>query len=300
MSERAIHGIPLVLLAALALTVLSLPTGAAPVAAKDDTGHTITLAAPAQRIVSLAPHATELLYAAGAGEHVIGVVEYSNYPAQARRLPSVGSAAAFDMERIVALKPDLVIAWSSGNSAAQVARLRSLGMTIFESEPRDFSLLASNIERLAHLAGTDQTGKNAAAAFRARQSRIEGRYRQRPPVRVFYQIWHEPLMTLNDSHMASAIIRMCGGVNIFGNLTQLAPTVGVEDVVQADPEAIIGYSDETEKTPTSWRRFPKMTAVARNNLFAINPDWMSRPGPRILDGAEALCTHLETVRAKRK
>lgn len=289
-----------VLLGILALSFYTPLASAEAVSVKDDAGHTIKLAAPARRIISLAPHTTELLYAAGAGAQVIGVVEYSNYPPQAKQLPSIGSAAAFDLERIVAMKPDLLVAWSSGNSAAQIARLRSLGLTIFESEPHDFADVASNLERLAHLTGTDSIGNNAAAAFRTRQSQIEQRYQQRPPVRVFYQIWHDPLMTLNDKHMASAVVRMCGGVNIFGNLGPLAPTIGTEDVVRADPEAIMGYSDEVEKAPTSWRRFPKMIAVARGNLFAINPDWMSRPGPRILDGAEALCRQLESVRAKRK
>lgn len=265
----------------------------------DDAGNRLTLAAPARRIVSLAPHATELLYAAGAGEQVVGVSEFSDHPPQARQLPGVGSAAALDLERIVALKPDLVVAWSSGNSAAQIARLKNLGIPVFESEPRDFATIAGNIERLAQLAGTESAGRAAAAKFRARLDSLAERHAQSAPVRVFYQIWDKPLMTLNDMHMASAVLRLCGGRNVFGGLKQLAPTVGVEDVVRIDPEAIIGGTSKDNNALSSWRRFPKMTAVARGNLFVADPDLLTRPGPRIIDGAGQICRLLETARARR-
>lgn len=297
MRARARNGASLVLLGALLLVSQVLH---AAVSVQDDAGHTVSLAAPAHRILSLAPHATELLFAAGAGEYVAGVIEYSDYPPQASHLPSVGSAAALDLERISALQPDLIVAWSSGNSAAQIARLRALHFTVFESEPHDFAGIASSMEKLAHLAGTDAAGHDAAERFRARQRQLEKTYSKRSPVRVFYQIWAKPLMTLNDSHMASAIIRLCGGVNIFGQLGPLAPTIGLEAVLQGDPEAIITDSKDTSTAASGWQRFPKMTAVARGNLFAVNPDWMSRPGPRVLDGAEALCRDLESARAKRK
>lgn len=280
------------------LLLISPALHAAAVSVQDDAGHAVKLSTPARRILSLAPSTTELLFAVGAGAYVMGVVDYSNYPPQASQLPSVGSAAALDMERIVALQPDLIVAWRSGNSAAQIARLRALHFTVFESEPRDFAAIATNMERLAHLAGTDAIGHAAAEAFRTHQRQLAQTYSRRAPVRVFYQIWDKPLMTLNDSHMASAVIRLCGGVNIFGKLGPLAPTVGLEAVMQADPEAIIDDSASTANS--SWQRFPHMTAVARGNLFAINPDWMSRPGPRVLDGAEALCRDLDSARARRK
>ena len=205
------------------LVLLPVPAPAA-VSAPDDAGHIVTLSAPARRIVSLAPHATELLYAVGAGASLVGVIEYSDYPPEARRIASVGSAAAFDIERIIALKPDLVVTWSSGNPAAKIVKLRSLGITVFESEPRDFENIASLLERLARLAGTDPIGQAAAKAFRTRLKTIAATYRHRPPVRVFYQIWNTPLMTLNDTHMVSAALRLCGGKNVFGKLPQLAPS----------------------------------------------------------------------------
>ncbi|RJG01455.1 cobalamin-binding protein [Noviherbaspirillum sedimenti] len=265
----------------------------------DDAGRTLALSTPARRIVSLAPHATELLYAAGAGEQVVGVSEFSDYPQKARQVPRIGGGGALDLERIVALKPDLVVAWRSGNSAVQIARLKNLGIPIFESEPRDFAAIASNIERLAQLAGTETAGHAAASAFRARLDLLSTRFAGRAPVRVFYQVWDKPLMTLNGQHMVSAVMRLCGGRNIFDSLPQLAPMVGVEAVVRADPEVIMGDSAERNNAPSAWRRFPKMTAVERGNLFVIDPDLLTRPGPRIIDGAEQMCQQLETARSKR-
>nr|WP_092439711.1 cobalamin-binding protein [Collimonas sp. OK607] len=269
------------------------------VTVRDDAQHKVVLAQPAHRIVSLAPHATELLFAAGAGAYVIGVSDYSDYPPAARQILSVGSSSALDIERIVALKPDLVVAWSSGNSASQVARLRALGIPVFESEPRQLDAVASSLVRLSQLAGTEDSGMAAAASFKARLAQLDATYRQRPTVRVFYQIWKKPLMTLNDSHMVTNVIRLCGGENVFGKLPQLAPTVSTEAVLQANPEVIFA-ADGGTSPGASWQRFPQLAAVAGNNLFTLTPNWMSRPGPRILDGAAELCEKLELARSRRR
>jgi iron complex transport system substrate-binding protein len=271
---------------------------AAPVTVQDDARHTVTLPQPAHRIVSLAPHATELLFAAGAGGYVVGASDYSDYPPAAKQLPSVGSSSALDIERIAALKPDLAIAWSSGNSASQLARLRALGIPVFESEPRQLEAIASSLQRLAQLAGVPDNGAAAAKAFNARLAQLTATYQQRPPVRVFYQIWQKPLMTLNGKHMVSSVIRLCGGENVFGQLPQLAPTVSTEAVLAANPEVIFA-ADGGNAPDTGWRRFPTLAAVAGSNLFTLTPDWMSRPGPRILDGAAELCQKLDLARSRR-
>lgn len=266
---------------------------------QDDAQHAVVLRQPAHRIVSLAPHATELLFAVGAGAYVIGVSDYSDYPPAAKQILSVGSSSALDIERIVALKPDLVVAWRSGNSASQIARLRALGIPVFESEPRQLDTVASSLLRLSQLAGTEDNGTAAATAFKTRLAQLDATYRQRPTVRVFYQIWKKPLMTLNDSHMVASVIRLCGGENVFGKLPQLAPTVSTEAVLQANPEVIFAV-DGGSSPSTSWRRFPQLAAVAGNNLFTLTPNWMSRPGPRILDGAAELCRKLELARSRRR
>ncbi len=272
------------------------PPASAIVSVVDDAGRTVTLAAPARRIVSLAPHATELVYASGAGAALVGVSEYSTYPPEAGKLPSVGGVSALDLERVIALKPDLVVVWGSGNSATQIARLRQIGVPVFESEPRSFDMVATSLERLAILGGTDVIGRKAASAFRNRLSTIEKTYRHRPTVSVFYQIWRTPLMTLNGDHLVSSGLQLCGGRNIFADLPQLAPTVGIEAVVKADPDTIIASSGAKDDALHHWRRFDGMRAVKRGNLYTVNGELMNRAAPRVLDGVEALCKVLEKAR----
>lgn len=285
-------------MACAALMSLALPPAMAALSVTDDTGRKVTVQAPARRIVSLAPHTTEMLFAAGAGAYVVGVTEYSDYPPEARRIPSVGSGVSLDLERIVALKPDLVVGWNNGKAAAQLARLEPLGIPVFKSEPYSFATIASSIERLARLAGTDAAGTSAARAFRVHLQRLQETYQGRRKVRVFYQIWRSPLMTLNGTHLVSSALNLCGGENVFAGLPQLAPTVDIESVLKADPEAIIASSGGEDDAFDTWRRFANMQAVARGNLLTIDGDVLNRSGPRILDGVEMLCKELDTVRRK--
>ncbi|EJM99196.1 cobalamin-binding protein [Herbaspirillum sp. YR522] len=288
--------------AALALSAagMSALAGAATAAVTvtDDLGQPVTLQQPAHRIVSLAPHATELLFAAGAGERLVGASNFSDYPAAAARLPSVGSYAAFDLERVLALKPDLVVAWHSGNKPAQLARLREHGIPVFESQPTDFDMIADSMQRLAQLAGDAERGRRAAEEFRARWQTLQQRYRGRSQVSVFYQIWSQPLMTLNGQHMVSSVLRLCGGSNIFGQLPQLAPTVSVEAVIAADPQVILGPSDGGDQPLERWRKYPRMQAVSRGQLYTVNADWLNRAGPRVLLAAEEVCAKLELARGR--
>lgn len=278
----------------LAASVLLCAAARAEVMVVDDAGRRIMLPAPAVRIVSLAPHATELLFAAGAGSRVVGVSDYSDFPAEARQLPSVGGNLQLDLERIVALKPDLVIAWKSGNSPKQIARLRALGLTVFESEPRQFDDVASSLERLGTLAGSAQ-GQAQAERFRQQLAALREQYAGRSPVTVFYQIWPSPLMTLNDKHIVSEAIRLCGGRNVFGPLAVLAPTVSREAVVRADPQAIF-VSDERGDAFDRWRNFRNMKAVRSGHLFRIDGGVMNRAGPRLAEATRMLCERIDQAR----
>ncbi|AYH45650.1 cobalamin-binding protein [Azoarcus sp. DN11] len=269
---------------------------------RDDTGHELRLARPAERIVSLAPHVTELLYAAGAGAHVVGAVAYSDFPEAARKLPRVGGYSNVDMEAIAALKPDLVIAWKSGNRDSHLDKLAALGIPVYMSEPRRLEDVAHSLENIGRLAGTDKAARAAADAFRARKAALAERYSQRPRVRMFYQIWNKPLMTINDEHLISDVIRLCGGENVFGGLSELAPTIGVESVLAADPEVIVasGMGEARPDWLDYWKRWPKLAAIARDNLYFIPPELIQRHTPRILDGATMLCEQLEDARRKRR
>lgn len=286
---------------AIALLFIAV-TVRADLAVPDATGASIRLAAPARRIVSLAPHITELLYAAGAGGKLVGNVDYGDYPPQAKALPKVGGSSQLDLEAIVALKPDLVVAWKSGNAPAVLARLKAMGVTVYVSEPNRIEDVAVDIERYGRLAGTEAVARPAAAAFRTRYQDLKTRFGRRPKVDVFYQIWKQPLMTVNDKQIISDVIRLCGGRNIFAGLPVLAPTVTVEAVIAADPEAIVasGMGDERPEWLDDWRRWKSITAVARDNLYFIPPQEIQRHTLRLLDGAEKLCFVLEAARAKRE
>ncbi len=266
------------------------------VSVTDDSGHVLNLPRPAERIVSLAPHATELLFAAGAGSKLVGVSEFSDFPPQASQLPSVGSSMQLDLERIVALKPDLIIAWRSGNHARQLERLRKLGYVVFDSEPRRLEDIARTLERFGTLAGSEQ-GRSAARAFRERQEVLRQHYTGKAPVRVFYQIWPSPLMTLNDKHIVSDALALCGGVNVFGKLPQLAPTISREAVVAAAPEAIFA-SDERNESWDRWRALRRLPAVRLGNLYRVDGAVMNRASPRMLDATESLCGQIDDARTK--
>ncbi|APR03337.1 cobalamin-binding protein [Thauera chlorobenzoica] len=287
--------------AALALLCgLGLPA-AAQVDITDDSGHRLVLKGPAQRIVSLAPHVTEILFAAGAGDKVVGVVAYSDYPEAARKLPQVGGYTQIDLEAIAALRPDLVIGWPSGNRSAPLEHLRALGIPVYLNEPRSLDAVAHSLEQFGRLAGSEAPAQAAATAFRERRAALAARYRERPAVRTFYQIWDRPLMTVNDEHLIADVIRLCGGRNVFGQLSQLAPTIGVEAVLAADPEAIVasGMGEGRPEWLDQWKRWPQLEATRRDNLFFIPPERIQRHTPRILDGAQLLCEQLEQARARR-
>ncbi|THF56205.1 cobalamin-binding protein [Pseudothauera rhizosphaerae] len=287
---------------ALAALLLCAPLAAAEIRLTDATGHELVLPGPAQRIVSLAPHITEVLFAAGAGDKVVGVVAYSDYPEAARRLPQVGSYTKVDLEAVAALRPDLVVGWVSGNPPANLDKLRALGIPVFVSEARNLADVATSLETVGRLAGTEAVAHAAAESFRARRAALAARYGARPTVRMFYQIWDRPLMTINGTHVISDAIRLCGGENVFAGLGPLAATIGVEAVLAADPEAIVasGMGEERPEWLEQWRNWPNLTAAATGNLFFIPPQLIQRHTPRLLDGAEQLCVHLEQARARRE
>ncbi|HCX33663.1 MAG TPA: cobalamin-binding protein [Rhodocyclaceae bacterium] len=289
---RATTMLPLLLAAAPAFAALAL---------LDDSGRTVRLARPAARIVSLAPDITENLFAIGAGARVVGTVEFSNFPDAARRIARIGSSERIDAEAVAALTPDLIIAWESGNIAADLARLKALGLPVFVTQPHRIEDIPAELERLGELAGTPEAARIRAAQFRSRLAALRTRYGARPRVTIFYEVWNRPLMTVGGRQVISDAIRVCGGENVFGTLEQLAAAVSIEAVLAAAPEAIVASGMDAERPEwlDEWRRWPGLAAVARGNLFFVPPDLIQRHTPRILDGIERLCVHLETARARR-
>lgn len=286
-----------ILLSGLALAGLA----HADLAFKDDTGQEIRLKAPARRIVALAPHIAESLYAAGAGDKLVGTVDYSDYPPEAKKVARVGGYSRIDLEAVASLKPDLVLAWESGNSLPQVDKLRALGLTVHVAQPNTIDNVADQLEKLGQLAGSEAAARAAAERFRQRLATLREANAGKPPVRVFYQIWKTPLMTVGGPQIISDAIKLCGGDNVFGHLSKMAPTVSVEAVLEANPEAIVatGMGDARPEWLHDWDKWTQLAAVKRDNLFHINPDIMQRHTPRILDGTEKLCAHLDTARRHR-
>jgi len=270
----------------------------AEVRVSDDMGEAVALAQPARRIVSLAPHATELLFAAGAGGYVVGAAEYSDYPPKAGEIPRVGGAQGLDLEAIVALRPDLVVAWPSGNPAHQIERLRRLGVAVYASEPRRIEDVADSVERLGRLAGTEAQATRAAAEFRRRHARLHARRYTGAPLRVFYQILDEALITVNGRHLISDVIRLCGGENVFADLALAAARIDIEAVVRLDPDVIVAGGEDPlwRAWRARWGRWPALRAVRKSDLYLIPPDAIHRLGPRILDGAEQVCAALDQAR----
>ncbi len=267
----------------------------------DDRGVAVRLAAPAARIITLAPHLAEIVFAAGAGARLAGVARFSDFPPAASALPEVGDAARVDAERVLALKPDLVLAWRSGNQAADIARLEALGMTVFVTEPKRLADIPRLMRAVGALAGSAAAAAGAAAAFEQEVDVLRRRYAARPPVRVFYEIWHRPFITVNGEHFISDVIALCGGVNVFARAPVLTPTVSLEAVLTARPEAVVGGSSAASAADfvAQWRAEP-VTALSAIPVAFVPADSIQRAGPRLAAGAAAICAELERVRARRR
>lgn len=272
---------------------------AQPISVIDDDRRTVTLTQPAQRIISLAPSLTELLYAAGAGAQVVGVSEYSDFPPEAARLPVIGRYDLLNMEAIVALAPDLIVAWRSGNPRSAVQSLIELGLNVYVAEPTTIASIADHIERFATLAGTLPSGMAAARDFREQLTRLSDTYQSRTSVSVFYQVWNEPLISVGGNELINDIIRLCGGSNIFDDLG-LAPKVSEEAVLLRNPQVIIASGMDAARPAwlDDWLRWPQLRAVANDDLYFVPPDLVQRHSLRVLSGTQQTCEHIEAARIR--
>ncbi|MDY7548704.1 cobalamin-binding protein [Glaciimonas sp. GNP009] len=288
-----------VLLISVQLSVIVNASGAA-IIVKDDAGNIITLAQPALRVVTMAPHITELIFAAGGGSRIVGTVKYSDYPVAAKSIPRIGDNSLLDIERLIALKPDLLVVWRHNSADRQLEQLRKLGIPLFYSDPRKLRDIPDSIIRLGRLLGTTGDAEKEAAALGEKIDALAFKYQKRPRVRVFYQVWSRPLYTLNGSQIVSDAINVCGGENIFAHLSVTAPVVNIEAVLVENPEVLIsGQRKDDESDLDYWRSYSGLLAVHRNNLFGIDADLMNRAGPRLIDGTVVLCEKLALARSRR-
>lgn len=287
--RRRAAAVPALLAAAVAM--------AAPVSVRDDADQTLTLAAPARRVVSLGPHLAELVAAAGGVDRLVGVMRYSDHPPEVTRLPMVGDAFALNLELIAALKPELLLVWRSGINPRQQQRLQGLGLPVFGSEITDVAGLADTLRRLGRLMGTEPVAETAARQVEERWQALRRHYAGRAPVRVFYQLWHEPLMTVNRGHLIDQAITACGGVNVFGGQPALTPAVSWEAAVAANPQLVItGASRDEPARLERWQRFEQVEAVRRRQVIALDEPQLGRMTPRFLEAAQALCEAIDRAR----
>jgi iron complex transport system substrate-binding protein len=262
----------------------------------DDTGATVAVTAPARRIVTLAPHAAELVFAAGAGRAIVGVIKGTDYPPAAKTLPVIGDANALDLERIAALTPDLIVTWP-WTTPAQVAWLRNRGIAVFEADARTVEGIADDVERIGALAGTLREAAITATALRTRLAALATRT-VGMPLRVFYQVSDAPLFTLGGHHLVSQAIAACGGRNVFGDLTIPAPQVSVEAVLAANPQVIVAGTAQAVRPEwlERWAGWQTLDAAQKHALYVVDANLLHRPGPRFVDGVVQLCEALAQAR----
>ena len=265
----------------------------------DDNGDKLKLADVAQRIISLSPNTTEILFHIGAGEKIVGADEYSNYPKQANDILRVNNHAAANYELILSLKPDVVIAWQSGNGEKIISRIRELGIPVFVVETGNLQDIPYLYRRLGQLSGYEKQSNIQAEKFSSGLNQLRKTYSSREEIRLFYQIWNDPLMTLNGDHMVTDIIELCGGVNIFSDAAALVPYVNIESVLAADPQVIItgGKSKSDLLDSGFWDKWPSLSAVKNQHLYAIPSDLLQRHSDRMLEGTGLMCEYIDLVRS---
>jgi iron complex transport system substrate-binding protein len=255
-------------------------------------------AAPPQRIVSLAPHLTELAFDAGAGDRIVATVEYSNHPDAARNIPRIGDAFRVDLERLLALRPDAVLVWESGNPAPIIERIRALHLPVVAFQTQRLEHVAAALRAIGQLAGTSDAAERAASAYERRIQELRGQYRDREQLNVFVQVGARPLYTVNGKQIISEIVELCGGRNVFADLSELAPAIGIESVIAANPQVIISTDDTVPDAAAVWGRWRHIEAVRTGNVYTMRSDDIARATTRLTLAVETVCRTLDTARER--
>ena len=257
----------------------------------DDTGVSLRFERPPQRIVSLAPHLTELLFAVGAGRQLVGADTASDHPQDAKNIPRVGDSSRISLERVIAVRPDLVVLWKGGHRPADVRQLQRLGLPLLVTDAGRLDDIPRLLRLLGQVSGNDARGEAEARAFEAGLKTFEvagRRAADRTP--VFYQLWDHPLLTVGGGHWISEALVLCGGSNVFAELDEAAPSVSREAVLLRAPQVIVG--DEAFRLQRVWQHFPALPATKNQAFVEVDADLLHRPTPRLLEGMRMLCDRL--------
>jgi iron complex transport system substrate-binding protein len=291
MPARVWSVISILLLTSHAIIVLA-------VSVHDDSGRLVRLTQPASRVITLAPNLTELVYDIGAGKHVVATVQYSNYPSAAKHIPRIGSSDSLNLEAILSFHPDLVLAWRSGNRPQQLRAIERMGIPVYRSEPHSLQDIVTTLIRLGKLLGAQAQADHVAKHLRSGIAELKHHYAGHKAITGFYQIWNQPIYTINGRHIISHVMGLCGIHNIFADAPILAPVVSKEAVLAKNPQMIIsgGSPEVRSQNLAIWQSWSQLTAVRAHNLFYIDADLMQRDTPRILEGARILCHQADIAR----
>jgi iron complex transport system substrate-binding protein len=251
------------------------------------------------RVVTLAPNLAELVHAAGAGQILVGVSAYSDFPIEVRELPVIGDAFMIDQEQLALLRPDLLLVWQGGTPAHVVDELRNVGHNVEVLRTSSLSDVADAIIRIGTLTGHETMARQAAKQYREELDVLAASYQGRDNISVFYQVSRRPLFTINGDHYVSELIALCGGSNVFADLGELAPTVDVESVVERDPEVLMASTDAGDDAFAEWERWPGIAANRYDNHFLMPADAIGRATPRLVQAARAVCIALDEARQRR-
>ncbi len=255
--------------------------------------------APAQRIVTLSPHLAELVCAVDACGELVAVSAFSNYPPELAKLDVIGDTGNLGYERLLALRPTRIYAWAGGTPDWQLAKLRQLGLPVTALQINSLAEVASTLQQLGNSLGHASAGAKAAARFRTGLAELTRRYQHEKKLRVFYQIETSPAYTVNAASPISQVIALCGGINVFGTLPTLSAPVSAEAILAARPDVVLHSEENDRAIRRFWSRFPDTPVSRLHNIYGINPDLLTRAGPRLLQGAEAVCAALNAARAAR-
>jgi iron complex transport system substrate-binding protein len=250
------------------------------------------------RIVSLAPNLTEIAFAAGAGQALVGTVEYSDYPEAARKVPRVGNAWRVDMERVLAMHPDVVLVWPSGTPDSVIEQLRRLGLKVEAVPTYRLSDVPAALRRIGAMAGSAALAEQAAAKFERDVAAQRAAHAGLEPLSVFIEIDDEPLFTVNGEHVISEVVRLCGGRNVFAKLPQIAPPVSLESVLESDPQVIVTTDDTIPDPVGQWAKWPRLTAVRAKTIYSLPSDLVTRATPRLAEGVRVTCAALDDARRR--
>ena len=279
-----------------ALLLFSLYTEA-DIHVEDDLGRKIILSKPAQRVISLAPHLTEVVYAVGGGDRMVATVAWSDFPEEAKLLPIIGSNNKINYEALLAYNPDLVLVWRSGNGESIIQRLSSLGLNVFVNEPKKLNSIPDTLHKIGRLLGVESESEKTILEFQLTLATLQNKYQQVRKVSVYYQIWQSPLISFGGKHLVSDVLRLCGAENIFSDVRPLVPRIGVESVLASDPEVIIvGQYTDVDAAFEYWKQWPQLKAVTNHHLYKVDPYLLHRHTPRILLGAKQLCSAIDQAR----